>query len=346
VSDLKELTDLNVVVFHHVEDEFVAAIAAVSPRVHVRVGAKASQLDKARQHNVLYPPADVNDLLSDADVLFTFTLPDDLIARAPRLKWVQLSSAGVDQVAGLGLESSDITVTTTSGIHAGPMSEFVLGAMLMFAHRFPRALRQQSAHVWKRYATGELAGKTVGVVGYGHIGKAIARLALSLDMQVYATQRSVAVAREETTGRGIVHLLPPSDLQQLLERSDFVVLAVPLVQDTTHLIGARELAAMKPTAHLVNISRGSVVDESALTRALQDGRIAGAALDVFETEPLPPDSPLRGLDNVYLSPHAAGASEDYLAMAPLVAAENVIRVLTGEEPHTILNPEVWPRRRR
>ncbi|MDP3046281.1 MAG: NAD(P)-dependent oxidoreductase, partial [Chloroflexota bacterium] len=174
----QRVTELNIVVFNQIEDGCVAAIAAVSPHLHVRVGAPAAQLAKARQHNILYPPADINELLGDADVLFTFKPPADLLTRAPRLKWIQFFSAGVDQAAGLGLESSGITLTTTSGMHARPMSEYVLATMLMFAHRFPRALRQQLGHVWKRYATGELAGKTVGIVGYGHIGQAVARLAL------------------------------------------------------------------------------------------------------------------------------------------------------------------------
>lgn len=324
------MTDLNVVTFHHIEDEYVASIAAVSPRIHVRVGASAAELAKAREHNVAYPPSDINDLLGEADVLFTFTLPDELLTRAPRLKWIQFSSAGVDQAAGSGLENTPIILTTTSGIHARPMSEFVLTTMLMFTHRFPRAMRQQSAHVWKRYSTGELGGKTVGIVGYGHIGQAVARLALSLDMEVYATQRSVITTREEATERGTVHLLPAADLHRLLERSDFVVLAVPLVRDTTHLIGPAELSAMKPSAYLVNISRGSVVDEAALIKALQAGNVAGAALDVFETEPLPAGSPLWDMPNVILTPHSAGTNENYNARATAIFRDNLRRYLAGQ----------------
>jgi phosphoglycerate dehydrogenase-like enzyme len=328
-NDLR-VTDLNVVVFHQVEDECIASIAAVSPHVHVRVGTPAAQLTKARQHNLVYPPADINELLGEADVLFTFNLPDHLLARAPRLKWIQFSSAGVDQTAGLGLESSDIILTTASGIHARPMSEYVLGAMLMFAHRFPRAMRQQSDHVWKRYATGELAGKTVGIVGYGHIGQAVARLALAFGMEVLATQRRVSDPCDADVEGGTVHLLPASHLSHLLERSDFVVLAVPLVKDTRRLISEAELGAMKRTAVLVNISRGKVVDEPALVKALQEGRIAGAALDVFETEPLPADSPFWNMENVILTPHSAGTNENYNARATAVFCDNLNRYLAGK----------------
>jgi hypothetical protein len=171
----QRVTQLNIVVFNQIEDSCVAAIAAVSPYLQVRIGAPTAQLPKAQLRNILYPPADINELLGEAEVLFTFKPPDNLLARAPKLKWIQFFSAGVDQVADLGLDSTDIILTTTSGMHAGPMSEFVLGTMLMFAHWFPRALRQQLAHQWKRFAAGELAGKTVGIVGYGHIGKAVAR---------------------------------------------------------------------------------------------------------------------------------------------------------------------------
>ena len=323
------MTELNIVVFNQIEDDCVAAIAAVSPYLHVRVGAPAAQLAKARQHNILYPPADINELLGDADVLFTFKLPENLLTTAHRLKWIQFSSAGVDQVAGLGLESTGIILTTTSGMHARPMSEYVLATMLMFTHRFPRALRQQLGHQWKRYATGELAGKTVGIVGYGHIGQAVARLALAFGMDVFATQRSVSVPGEAEVEGGTVHLLPASHLPHLLERSDFVVVAVPLVEDTVRLIGEAELGAMKRTAYLVNISRGSVVDEAALVRALQEGRIAGAALDVFETEPLPGDSPFWGMENVILTPHSAGTNENYNARATAIFCDNLNRYLAG-----------------
>jgi phosphoglycerate dehydrogenase-like enzyme len=322
--------DLNVVVLHQVEDACLADIAAVSPRLKVRVGATAERLEKARRRSILYPPVDLNELLPDADILFAFDLPGNLVPSAPRLKWVQLTSAGVDQAATVGLLATGITITTTSGIHAGPMSEYVMATMLMFEHHFPRALRQQIGHTWKRYSMGELAGKTVGIVGYGHIGKAVGRLALAFGMEVYASQRSVAEPSTISVEGWAVHLLPASHLHHLLAQSDFVVLAVPLVQDTSHLIGEAELAAMKPSSFLVNISRGSVVDEPALLKALQEGGIAGAALDVFDTEPLPANSPLWDLENVILTPHSAGISEDYNARATAIFCDNLARYLAGE----------------
>jgi phosphoglycerate dehydrogenase-like enzyme len=324
------VADLNIVVSCQIEDDCVASITAVSPRLHVQVGAPAAHLPKARQRNILFPPADINDLLGDADVLFTFKIPDGLLARAPRLRWIQFTSAGVDQAAGLGLESTDIILTTTSGIHAHTMSEYVLATMLMFTHRFPRALRQQMAHQWKRYAAGDLAGKTVGIVGYGHIGQAVARPALAFGMEVFATRRSVTAPREVAVEGGTVHLLPASQLHQLLERSDFVVMAVPLIRETVRLIGEAELGAMKRTAYLVNISRGSVIDEPALLRALQEGRIAGAALDVFETEPLPGDSPFWDMENVILTPHSAGSNENYNSRATAIFRDNLARYLAGQ----------------
>jgi phosphoglycerate dehydrogenase-like enzyme len=177
----------------------------------------------------------------------------------------------------------------------------------------------------------ELYGKTVGIVGLGHIGSEVARLAKAFGCRVIATRRS---AVERTSGGAVDEVLPPSDLPYLLGESDFVVLAVPLTQETRELIGERELAAMKDSAVLINIGRGGSVDEPALVRSLKDGTIAGAGLDVFSQEPLPPESELWQLENVIMSPHLSGGTEIYNQRATDIFCENLRRYL---ENKTLMN---------
>ncbi len=182
---------LNVVAFHRLEEEYLAQIAAVSPEIHLRVGLPQERLAEAAGKPTHFPPADIEELLPQADVLFTFRLVDNLLRQAPRLKWIHFASAGVDRAVQAGLLQSDLLLTTSSGIHAIPIGEYVLATMLMFTHRFPQAMRQQMSHTWKRYDRPELRDKTLGIVGYGHIGQEVARLALAFGMKVVATKSTL-----------------------------------------------------------------------------------------------------------------------------------------------------------
>jgi phosphoglycerate dehydrogenase-like enzyme len=276
-----------------------------------------------------------NRLLADAEVVCAFQAPEDILTRAPRLRWFQFPGAGVDNLAGTGLlnPGCPVVLTTAAGIHATPISEYVLGSMLMFARRFPEMLRLQEQHNWaygsrwNALRGTELYGKTLGIIGLGGIGRRIAQLGRGFGMRVLGLSRS---ASEGTNDPDVDTLYPPSGLRDLLGLSDYVVLAVPLTAETERLIGEHELLAMRPTAYLVNISRGRVVDEQALIRALTGGWIAGAGLDVTVEEPLSPDSPLWDMPNVILTPHMSGLTDQYSTRLTEIFAENLRRYRAGK----------------
>ncbi len=342
---------LRVLLTFALEPDLVARIEAVDPRLDVRaLGQEARQLfrGQARYPSELEAQTarrELEEAIGEAEVLFGFWGPglnelyptrEALRDAAPRLRWLQLTSVGLDRAARSGLLESDLLVTSASGLHATPIGEYVLCLMLMFSKGANRFVRAQERREWVRYMPQELYGKTVGVVGMGHIGAEVARLAKAFGCRVLAIRRSVAQRADDD---GVAdELLPPSALPALLAESDFVVLAVPLTAETRHLIGEAELRAMKSTAVLVNIARGAVVDEQALVLALREGWIAGAGLDVFEQEPLPPESELWSLENVIISPHISGGTEIYNQRAVGIFCENLRRYLTGEPLMNLADP--------
>jgi len=209
-----------------------------------------------------------------------------------------------------------------------PIGEFVLGLMLMFLKQSPLCFQLKQKKQWERFTPATLRSKTIGIVGLGSIGREVARLAKAFGMRVIATRRSI---KQVAQARYVDTVLPPELLPQLISESDFVVLSLPLTSETDKLIGEQELRTMKPTAYLINIARGRIVDEEALVRALDEHWIAGAGLDVFATEPLPTDSKLWELPNVIFSPHVAGNMEDYIMRATDVFCENLRRYLDGKK---------------
>ncbi len=324
---------MNVLIARWLEESYRRQIAAVDPRIQVLYAAEqvAAETKRPRGPIDLAPDegADVelDSLLREAEVIYGLRLPENILERAPRLKWVQTSSAGVDTLVDTKLWQSDVILTTTSGIHVVPMREHVLGMMLMFVRHAPVYFANKQRKVWKQDLPDLLCGKTLGVVGLGKAGEGIARTAKAFGMRVAATRRHVT--EQETSA--VVDTLYPSDrLSEMLGESDFVVVTVALTKETQKLIGERELRAMKPTAYIINIARGSVIDEAALTKALKEKWIAGAGLDVFEKEPLPQDSELWTLPNVIITPHVAGLMPDYNARAMEVFCENLRRYLAGE----------------
>jgi phosphoglycerate dehydrogenase-like enzyme len=262
--------------------------------------------------------------------------PPDLIERAPKLRWLQLTSAGAEPVLGTEIMRR-IVVTTSSGMHATPVGEYTLGLMIMLAKRWPLITRAQVGHRWvEAIIPSELYGKTAGIVGMGHIGEEVGRLAKAFSMKVLGLRRSAA---SRTVSSVADEVVPVNDLAYLLRESDYVVLTLPLTKETQHLIGEAELRSMKRSAFLVNVARGAIVDEAALVRALQEGWIAGAALDVFEREPLPDESPLWDMDNVVVSPHNAGNTEIYAQRTVDLFCENLQRYLAGEKLENVVDPE-------
>ncbi len=280
-------------------------------------------------------------ILRETEVLLTNPIvPDDIVERAPALKWLQLTSAGVDRLLDAPVVQSHVTVTTASGIHAVPISEYVIGAMLAFAKGLPRALRAQQERAWRPFWPDELDEKTVGVLGVGAIGARVVELAKALGMRVLALRRS---AERRMTGAeagfpGADEMLPPSDLTYLLQESDYVVVALPLTPESRGLIGEAQLRSMKPGAVIVNIGRGAILDEQALVAALKEGTVAGAALDVFQQEPLSGESELWGLENVILTPHISGGTPRYMERAVALFCDNLRRYLADEPLRNVVDP--------
>jgi phosphoglycerate dehydrogenase-like enzyme len=284
----------------------------------------------------------VEEVLGETEILLSNpVVPGDILQRAPRLKWVQLTSAGADRLMDSELvRSGRAFVTTASGIHAVPIGEYVIGAMLAFAKGLPRAFRGQQDNAWRPYLPTELEGATVGILGLGAIGRHVAKLAMGFGMRVLATRRSQTkrASGAEAGEQSVDEMFPPGEITALLAECDYVVVAVPLTAESRHLVGEAELRAMKPNAVIVNIARGPVVDQPALIHALKAGAIGGAALDVTDPEPLPPDSELWSLDNVMITPHVSGGTPKYMDRAIELFCDNLRRYLAGEPLRNIVDP--------
>ncbi len=321
------LASVNIVVTHSLDDECQRQITAISPRIRLR---DVSDLVRAEQNGNFTAQKQFDALLAEAEVVYGFDPPRNLIVRAPRLEWIQAMVAGVDYFLDADVRQSPVVLTNFP--HGAPVSEFALQLMLMLAKQAPVCFRLKQVRKWERFKPPLLGSKTVGILGVGHIGQRVARSAKALGMRVVATRRSAKRA-----ARYVDLMLPPERLPELLSVSDFVVLTLSLTPETNKLIGEKELRTMKPTAYLINVARGKIVDEEALIRALEEQWIAGAGLDVFATEPLPTESKLWELPNVILSPHIAGEMEDFDMQATAVFCTNLKRYLSGQKLLNVVN---------
>jgi phosphoglycerate dehydrogenase-like enzyme len=284
---------------------------------------------------VLPPDALRPEVLAQAEVVVCGHFAREWLPHCRRLRWIQFLGAGIEGSLSPELLASDVILTNASGVHAVPIAEHVLGVMLMFVRGLHRCVRQQTQAEWNRDGfreqVGELHGATLGVVGLGAIGAAVAERAKALGMRVLATRRHLGQRPEY-----VDLLYPPSQLSDLLRESEYVVLCVPLTRETHHLIGETELRQMRRDAILINISRGAVVHQPALVRALQEGWIAGAGLDVFDPEPLPADSPLWHLPNVIISPHVSGVTPHYGTRAAEIFLHN-LHAFLADDPASMVN---------
>ena len=282
--------------------------------------------------------AEIERLLPDIEIAVG-RFPHDLIPKAPKLRWMQQWGAGADWLLKHPeAAEAPFVLTNASGVHAVPISEHIFAYMLAFARGFPRAQRDQLESRWNPIAGRdllELAGSTMLLVGVGAIGARTAKVAASFDMRVVGVRRDPSI---DVDGVAEMHAL--TDLRQLLPEADFVVLTVPLTHTTRGLIGASDLRVMKKSAYLVNIGRGGTVREADLVRALQEGWIAGAGLDVFEEEPLPSDSPLWGMDNVIITSHYSGATPRYHERAFAIFVDNLKRYLAGEPLKNVVDKKL------
>lgn len=275
--------------------------------------------------------------LPDTDIFVGFNLLPKQLDVARKLKWIHITSAGVSQLMRPDVQAAGVVITNARGIHGIPMAEHTMGAMLALARKFQDTVHYQDANEWAQEQIwqsrpSELHGSTLLIVGFGTIGGEIARRARAFGMRIEAVTRS---------GRGDATLAdkiyPASQLLQALPHADYIVLAAPDTPDTQRMIGARELKTMKPTAYLLNIGRGSLVDESAMIDALEHKTIAGAALDVMEKEPLPQESPLWKLKNVFASPHISAVSELLWPRQTELLIENLERWFSGRELKNIVD---------
>lgn len=274
-------------------------------------------------------PDQVLERVGEADVLYGFPSAE-IVAAAPHLRWIQAPSAGVEFVAHIpALVASDIVVTNTRGAHAPSVGEHVFALLLTLTRDIRRSVEWQRHKHWGRTegyrALHEIAGLTMGILGFGQIGRSVAHRAQAFELAL------LAIDAQAVDGQPYVDAVwPPHRLHDLLSRSDVVVVTAPYTSETHHLINAAALAAMRPSAYLVVVSRGGIVDEDALVTALENGQLAGAALDVTEHEPLPAASPLWALPNVLLTPHLAGASRAKERRCVEILRENLVRFANGE----------------
>ena len=266
-------------------------------------------------------------VLAQAEVLIALHTPKDLMEWAPQLRWIQGIGAGVEQFAQAGVPRDRVVVTNASGLSAPSMAEFVIGRLLQVWKRLREADHYQREHEFVRTYGRTFSGSSVGIVGLGSIGCAVAERARALGARVLGLKRS---HRPGATSELADELFGPDQLHQMLGRCDAVVVAAPATDATRHLIDAKALAAMRRGAVLVNVARGSLVDEAALVAALTSGQLAAAALDVFEQEPLPPQSPLWELPTLYVSAHSSVSVDRYVDDIFDLFADNLARYVAGE----------------
>lgn len=303
----------------------------------------------------IYMPTIVDPAMRDCEALLGHVNPRGLAESAPSLRWIHLAGAGADHVLRSDLlERRQIVLTNSSGTTAPWMAEYVIGAMLQHSRAFNAALRRQKSHLWShleiRAMCHPLKGKTLGIVGYGSIGRAVASLAQPFGMEVMALKRNPsdrcdrgwsAPGIGDPEGAIPRRWFGPDDLAELIGLSDFIVLAQPLTAATRHMIGARELAAARPAAYLINVARGQVVDQNALIDALRAGQLSGACLDVTTPEPLDDESPLWDMENVTLTFHTSAARPAAIVydFACELFAENLRRFTSGRELMNVVDPQ-------
>src|SRR5215210_4144520 len=330
-----------VVIASYFEEEYVRRIREVDERLRVLyredlVPPPRWPGDHAGPEEWTRMPEDEEAflaMLGEAEVLYDFPGGhiEDLVEVAPKLRWVQGSMAGAGEVAQkAGLGESDIVVTTASGIYSGPLAEFVLMAMLQHAKELDHLRSDKAGKIWRQGAVGTLENKTLCVVGMGNIGRAIASRARPFGMRVVGVKRTV---REDDEAWDYAdELYPTAELHSALGEADYVAVTLPGTPETQHLIDAETIAATRQGAYFANVGRGTVVDEAALADALQSGHLSGAALDVFEVEPLPEESPLWDLENVIISAHTTDVVPELINGAQTdLFCENLRRYLAGDD---------------
>jgi phosphoglycerate dehydrogenase-like enzyme len=295
------------------------------------LGGKAMRAFATQPREVLrglttgFPP-EFLAALPEAEVIYGVALPVDVLERAPRLRWMANALSGSDHLTSLGLPNERVVMTSSKGVAAASIAEFVLAQLLALFKGLPQRLQHQRAHRWQRLEFGNLRGATLGIVGLGEIGTEVARLAQAFGMRVLAARRRPGAALPA----GVDAVYPPERLREMLAQCDAVALTVAYTPQTRRLLGAEEFAAMRQGAFVVNVSRGEVLDEEAFASAVRGGHLGGGALDVFVQEPLPAESPLWDLPNVIISAHNPIGKDNHQQRAVQRFIANLERYLRGE----------------
>ena len=310
-----------------------------SPKVLVLSTKNDPQLAMLREvpHAIAPNAAAIADAGRGAEAILHWSGTKELLQTAlgacPGVRWVHARWAGLDNLLFPELVESPAILTNGSGVFSQSLGEFALAAILYFAKDFPRMLRNQRAERWEPFDVDEISAQTVGIVGYGDIGRAVARRAQAMGMRVLALKRHPPAARDPL----VEQFYQQDALAEMLARCDYVVVAAPLTPETRHMIGDAEFRAMQPDAVIVNVGRGPVIDQAAMTRALREGRIRGAGLDVFEEEPLPAGDPLWQMPNVLVSPHTADHTKDWIDAAMRFFLAQYERFRKGEPLENVVN---------
>ena len=272
---------------------------------------------------------EVGEFIDRADVLMCARISDGLMQKASKLKWIQAVTTGTDYITRLPSLKKDVMITTTRGIHAPQVSEMVILLMLALNRDLSEVVRNQDKALWVSRPSKLLWKKKAGILGIGVIGEEVARKCKVFGMEVFGmdiVKRNV---------EWIDHFYGPQDIAEVARQVDFLILVAPHTPETNNIVGPKVLAAMKPTAFLVNLARGELIDDEALISALNAGKIAGAGLDVYRQEPLPSDHPFWGMKNVMVIPHMGGPSDVYVEQAMAVIGENLRRYISGERKNMI-----------
>lgn len=305
---------MNLVILEHLANEYKKALQPKFSELTIHAATKEEE---------------IGDSIEKMEILLAFRISDELIKKASKLKWIQSLATGVDYIVNLPSLRRDVLVTSTRGIHGPQMSEIAFLLMLSLNRNFPQIVRNQDQGIWDRWPTRLLYRKKLGILGMGVIGEEIAKKAKAFEMTVYG----IDIVKRKI--EAVDYFSEPDEILKVVAEIDYFIIVAPYTSETYKMVNAKVLASMKPTAFLINIGRGEIVDEDALISALNSGKIAGAALDAFCQEPLPKDHPFWKMKNVIVTPHVGGMSDIYVEQALSIFEENLRRYLKGERQNLI-----------
>ena len=305
---------MKLLILDHRAEDYRKALAPKFPEVVFHAATKEEEVGK---------------FIEEADAIFTFRLSDELLKRASKLKWIHAGTTGVDYIVNLPSLRKEIIITSTRGIHGPQVSEMAFLLMLALNRNLPEVTRNQDKGEWVRWPGKLLWKKKVAILGVGIIGEEIAKKSKAFGMEVFG----IDIVRRKL--ECIDHFYGPEDIVTVAREVDYLVIVAPNTPQTEKLVGPKVLSAMKPTAFLLNLGRGELVDEEALVEVLKSGKIAGAGLDTYWQEPLPKGHPFWGMKNVIVSPHVAGMSDIYVEQALSIFEENLRRFVKGERKNLV-----------